>query len=692
MKLHAAILTAVLAGVAGTRPARAGTAELLTFHMKGGRGQINFSVEDRGTGTASVEVWYSKDGGKNWHHHDTDTADARGRLSGKFKFSAKEKGEGVYDFTTVAVDKVGNREKELGPDTPPEFRVVVDFQLPEVTVKGPPKDTLVTKEATYSWACTDPNLAEKPVKVDYRVKRADPKEEAWLLLAEGLAASGERTFTMPEISAGVIELRFSARDQARNVGSVIAESVKIDKLPPVGKIIGPEMATSLDIIVRYQLEDQGPAGLAAVSIYITTDRGRTWELLAKVDDPNKEAARVKLPGPGSFGLALAATDAAGNELAPPRQGARPRLVVLTDTAKPRLTMKSKIEGQAFSPRKPMLIEWEAQDDNFDKTPITIHFSPDGGDTWELVAEGLANNNRDGKSGSYEWHQLPKVDSTRCLLRITAADVLGNEAALTTRPFTVDNKPPVSRATFTPIEDDEEDDGESGDAGDNGSGDKTVRVHRPSQTELLAEAQKFLDEKLYDRAVAAADRVLAKDPESGHACLIRGRARRLSDPEQALADLKRAAELLPEAEGLDADLAFTYFKLGKARFNEGDYQAADKKLRPAARHYNTALSQGVETAQKHLNLGITLVHLGRLPGSSDDTRALAIAELKKALEMTRRDARIIRESYWWLAEVSEDVGAKEDAVIYWNKAARLYGEDDPLRKTALSRAEKAGRRR
>ncbi|MGB9553624.1 MAG: fibronectin type III domain-containing protein, partial [bacterium] len=72
---------------------------------------------------------------------------------------------------------------------------------------------------------------------------------------------------------------------------------------------------------------------------------------------------------------------------------------------------------------------------------------DNGSTWNIIASDLDN------TGSYTW-LIPTVDSTNCLVKVTARDLLNNETSVqSASTFTIDSTDPViSNLTATPSAD------------------------------------------------------------------------------------------------------------------------------------------------------------------------------------------------------------------------------------------------
>lgn len=396
---------------------------------------IKYKVADAaGAGVAAIEVWFSSDGGRNWQKFATDE-----KLAGKVVFKAP--GEGTYSFVTVAVDRAGNRETTPeGRDTR-AFSVTVDCIAPKVAAKGPAGDWVGKPGASieYSWKAEDLHLVPEPVSLQLKLEGQDK----WQDLAKGLPAEGKQAITLPDAKEGRGEVRVLARDRAGNVGSAVAGTIVFDGLPPKGRVTGPKVAFTLVPEVSYEVSDQGPAGVASASVWITADKGKTWKKFADGQPRDATIKGVRLPGPGSYGLAVSAADRAGNVLSPPAAGAAPEFTASTDAAPPKVSLTEPKAGRSFSKNDSVAIRWTAADDNLGEKPVTIEFSSDGGATWSVLAEALAN------SGSHLWTP-PALDSEKCLVRVRVADAVGNSSQAASQTFLLDNTPPSSEAGFEAI--------------------------------------------------------------------------------------------------------------------------------------------------------------------------------------------------------------------------------------------------
>jgi len=99
----------------------------------------------------------------------------------------------------------------------------------------------------------------------------------------------------------------------------------------------------------------------------------------------------------------------------------------------------RIELLAPTPDETMIsgvfiIGWTATDPDGppEGLKIAIYISADGGETWDLLIDGLAN------SGSYAWGTLDYPNGDAYRLRIVATDPDGNEGAVTSSTFSIGN--------------------------------------------------------------------------------------------------------------------------------------------------------------------------------------------------------------------------------------------------------------
>jgi galactose oxidase len=95
------------------------------------------------------------------------------------------------------------------------------------------------------------------------------------------------------------------------------------------------------------------------------------------------------------------------------------LLLLLSCSKPEslpeqgITILSPKANDVVQAGGPFEIEWKADvpPPEFG-TNVTIQFSKDGGNTWDVVAENVPN------TGKYQW-AVPKTDSTKCKILVSS---------------------------------------------------------------------------------------------------------------------------------------------------------------------------------------------------------------------------------------------------------------------------------
>jgi hypothetical protein len=589
------------------------------------------------------------------------------------------KEEGDYELCLVPAGAGSPAGDEL-----PVLLVTVDRTAPRSSARMlSPADGFLPPggEVTLTWESSDDNLSDAPVTLQWR----EGAEGEWRVLESGLAGAGRRNFPLLAGMAdareeAVLELRFLSHDRAGNQAAAPAGTLRVDRLKPVVRFTGPASALQTAVDVTFEAVDRGPAGLVSLELWLTEDGGRTWRRSAEQPETAGRSVRLQLPGPGRYGMSMAATDAAGNRLPPPAAGQAPQFSLVTDLVPPRLRLTNvdAIEGGRFSPRNPVAVRWSLEDDNLAARPVTLEFSSDAGAAWTTAAAELANASAEKPAGgnadqppftgSCLW-MPPAVDSDRCKLRLKAIDVMGNCAVAETELFTVDCAAPGERP----------------------------KPPEPRDLLLLAEAE--LRGGLRAAAIGNAGRAIAlldarAEPGLlGRAHLLRGRAAMAEDWPAALADFEKAAELIPDAPGLDGDLAHASYEMGRVRAREGRLPEAMKLLSRATNLYDRVVATSGGRASSHYNLAQALVSRASLEHRPEPTRALAEREFLKALELARKsgERNLVANACCWLAGLKEEARDFRAAAGLWKEAADSYEEGSAQQKDALARAALARRR-
>jgi hypothetical protein len=227
-------------------------------YSKSTRISLGYRIDRVPPSGMSFDLWYTKDRGAHWQKAPK-TGDAAGGMPsapgsstepsvGKLIFEAD--GQGEYGFLIVARNGVGIGDSDPRPGDPPRHRVVVDTDPPKVAVKVQRGQGYDVRNVRVEWSADDPNLADRPVTVEYAEVKGDapPAETDWKPIpADGFAGrldrSGVQVWTVARGGPNKFLIRAKAEDKAGNVGTdQWREAVLVDLEQPSINITGIEPA------------------------------------------------------------------------------------------------------------------------------------------------------------------------------------------------------------------------------------------------------------------------------------------------------------------------------------------------------------------------------------------------------------------------------------------------------------------
>jgi hypothetical protein len=210
---------------------------------------------------------------------------------------------------------------------------------------------------------------------------------------------------------------------------MVRPSVPSPSMPSSDKPADRRILNSTTAQIEYRIDTVGPSGISRVDIYITRDRGQTWEKLA--EDVNKRSpVSINLPGEGVYGVRLAITNGNGFGGRAPKSGDRPQYVVEVDATSPRVEFHPyEIVNGAID------LRWSASDANLGPEPVNIFYRVRPGQEWQVVARNVKND------GVYRWAFPPEIGG-QVFVKLEVADLAGNVTKVETpTPIMLDQTEP-----------------------------------------------------------------------------------------------------------------------------------------------------------------------------------------------------------------------------------------------------------
>ena len=157
----------------------------------------------------------------------------------------KAETDGQFGFLITSRSKVGLGEKAPRKQDQPNVQVIIDTQVPTVTLK----ETKVIPNGergnflSIQWDANDAHLAPQPVYIDYAETPAegapfDPKKAEWRSIAEKRDNNGSFLWPVPNAEPYRFYVRVRVLDRASNMGEAISkEPVIVDLFTPKSEIL-----------------------------------------------------------------------------------------------------------------------------------------------------------------------------------------------------------------------------------------------------------------------------------------------------------------------------------------------------------------------------------------------------------------------------------------------------------------------
>lgn len=382
-----------------------------------------------GSGLKRVSLWVTRDGGQTWRLHGDDPG-----LKSPFLFTELD---GVYGLKLVGEDKMGNANPSPVPGMPPLFTLTLDRTKPEVKLFSPAAGGYLGGVAMdIQWTAKD--NVDMPAN-GIALAWTDDGGKTWKEIAKGVKNDGLFKWTPPRTTMPDCRVRITATDFAGNVAEVVSPRFGVDGVVPEARATGPDRSNSTTVQIAYEIKNRGASPIKSVSLYFRPENIKEWA--AYGDDPDRESPFTFSKGDGKYGIFIVCATEMGLRSdfvqKKPDADTEPQLTLTIDSTPPKVELTSFTSGEIVPAGAAMDITWKMVEPNPDPRGMSIYHSPDGGKTWNPVAQ-----NADSLKGSYRW-VVPNASGNRHKIRLVASDRFGNKGqAESERMFAIDNDQPM----------------------------------------------------------------------------------------------------------------------------------------------------------------------------------------------------------------------------------------------------------
>jgi hypothetical protein len=179
----------------------------------------------------------------------------------------------------------------------------------------------------------------------------------------------------------------------------------------------PTRQTYFAIPFEIDQMDHPVLGAAEIQLYVSRDRGATWQHETSVA-PTTKLFLFRAPSDGEYWFAVRTRDRAGN-FRPPLIGT-PGLRVIIDTQAPSLTIDAQ-RGQAGQ----IIAKWRIDEANIKPDTFKLQYRVAGSQQWETIAVDPSKFQTDGTINSGEAIWWAPAGQGRIEIRVEVADIAGN---------------------------------------------------------------------------------------------------------------------------------------------------------------------------------------------------------------------------------------------------------------------------
>lgn len=176
----------------------------------------------------------------------------------------------------------------------------------------------------------------------------------------------------------------------------------------------PRITSSPNFALEYDVFNVGTKGPRLVELWVTMDRGATWEML-QADADKQSPIEVQLSQEGYYGFRLVVHGYDAPAPRAPQNGQVADLSVVVDWTKPQARLTRAYYDERLGA---IQIEWMADDRLLSEKPITLSYSESPQGPWTPFASNVPD------SGTYSW-RLQRRPPGRLYLQMEVSDLAGN---------------------------------------------------------------------------------------------------------------------------------------------------------------------------------------------------------------------------------------------------------------------------
>jgi Flp pilus assembly protein TadD len=295
---------------------------------------IWFQAAEGMTEDTRAVLWYTSDGGDTWKRWGDQAAT-------KVPIEFDAPADGLYGFFVVLKNASGESSPPPGKGTAAQQWIGVDREAPSLQILSLRPDARfdLNREIHIRWKASDEGLPNRPVVIHYR----SATRKSYALVAEGLPATGEISWTVPEDVDGKIEIKISATDAAGNTGRYLGDKLTLRG----GKIVQSGPPAKAESKVDPATESPGAGNVMTADAKESAARSAA---LPKAMPPTASAPVVTLAEKESRAVPTVSEEAAGEAKKLYEQGSWHRMRGEHELAVARYQEALKLDGDHLAAR------------------------------------------------------------------------------------------------------------------------------------------------------------------------------------------------------------------------------------------------------------------------------------------------------------------------------------------------------